>query len=503
VEAAVCHDGTWEPDEFCGRDALLVTGEAEMNHDCRFDMLDVKLFENDFALVAPNLSGDYDGDWDVDISDWFVGVVPSAGNPVPGCVPCGLPDLCQGTIALSFDSDPNTIVSTRSQAPGTGVVFLVVSGWADAQVLEYGLEASPNIQFVFHFDPPHPFWPLGSALAPCDPDPQHGWRSWIGLGLTPVDWPTGPVVWTTIEYLLLDSDPAWIKLVPTIPPCTLANGNPSTDMVNRIRWAKETADRSYDFATVLHVGINGPAPPSEDNCQAPASLTRVVRDSIGCDASGANCTSAATDLQQTQSNEGTLILAYDPGLALCRSFQLEELRAVAAERNGGPIDVPNTSFDLLGWSSLAAALSSPSSGDVFNLTGLVPTNVVDPFGTANPPGGSADSVLLEFEGLDALTGDTGERLELFGPDARFGLQVTSPLGQEIEIVETANLDHLDVQLPSGNPVPDMGVTVVPEPRRGVMFLFGVGALGWLVRCRGRESMGVLGKSASRDKSKSR
>ena len=55
LRASVCHDGNWDDGEFCGRDAQLVTGESELNHDCNVDTLDLMLFASEFALFGSNL----------------------------------------------------------------------------------------------------------------------------------------------------------------------------------------------------------------------------------------------------------------------------------------------------------------------------------------------------------------------------------------------------------------------------------------------------------------
>jgi hypothetical protein len=256
---SVCHDGNWDPGEFCGRDAWIVTGRAEMNHDCWVDVLDFELFVHDFITFAgPNLSGDFNGDGFVLVSDWALYLAPSFGNPVSPCRRRAIPsDGCRGSIALSFSDDPNAIVSTLTdQDPGMGSLYVVVEGWEDASIMEYSVETSSNIAIVDHWFPAHQHWETADVTGSCDPDPRHSYRGTV-LG-SPGSWPAGPIIWNSLDYELLDANPAWVQLVP-VPSC-YAN--------TKIRWARAAADRSFDFATVQNVGINGPAPAGVSTCSA-------------------------------------------------------------------------------------------------------------------------------------------------------------------------------------------------------------------------------------------
>jgi hypothetical protein len=257
VSASVCHDGNWDDGEFCGRDAYLVTGDTEMNHDCHVNILDLHLFASEWALTGPNLSADINGDQMVSMLD-LAPFVTSFGNSVSPCNPDAWPpDACEGTIALSFSSDPNTIVSTQTQAPGTGTVYLVVDGWTDPWTIEYAVETSSNVTILDHPPTSYPYFWLAGIPISCNPDSQHSWAGFVKTsgGV----WPAGPIIYNHLDYEVLDSNPAWIKLVP-VPACY---GN------SRIRWAKSPANRSFDFKTVKNVGINGPAPPGESTCIHP------------------------------------------------------------------------------------------------------------------------------------------------------------------------------------------------------------------------------------------
>jgi len=173
-----------------------------------------------------------------------------------------LSDSCEGTIALSFDSNPATIVSTQAQAPGQHRVYTVVDGWTNAEIIEYAVEASSNVSIVDHPASSYPHWLQADIQFSCDPDAQRSYRGFVSVTGS---WPAGPIAYSYIDYLLLDTNPAWIKLVP-VPAC---HSN------SRIRWATTAANRSYDFAAVLNVGINGPAPPGEPTCSEAVPIPAV------------------------------------------------------------------------------------------------------------------------------------------------------------------------------------------------------------------------------------
>ena len=84
----VCHDGVWN-EEFCGRDAYVLTGSADMNHDCVVDDLDDTLLQEQWGMVGPNLSGDLDADGTVSISDYLI--LAATVGPVSPCIPCASP----------------------------------------------------------------------------------------------------------------------------------------------------------------------------------------------------------------------------------------------------------------------------------------------------------------------------------------------------------------------------------------------------------------------------
>jgi hypothetical protein len=250
---SVCHDGNWDDGEFCGRDAWLVTGKAEMNHDCRVDPLDLRLFAGEWALVGSNLSADINGDGVVGLTD-FLQFSGSFGSSVSPCRRSGMPpEGCLGTIALSFSSNPATIVSTQTQSPSQDRVYVVIDGWTGAEMIEYAVVTSSNVSILSHPPTGYPHWQQADLQIACDPDAQHSWRSFVS---TTGSWPSGPIIYNHLDYSLSDSNPAWIKLAP-VPSCWTNS---------RIRWAVGKSNRSLDFATVLNAGINGPAPAGESTC---------------------------------------------------------------------------------------------------------------------------------------------------------------------------------------------------------------------------------------------
>jgi hypothetical protein len=254
----VCHDGNWDWAEFCGRDAWLVTGRAEMNHDCRVDLVDEKLLIDEWGTVGPNLSGDLDGNGSVGPSE-LVMFKSTYALSVSPCTRGGmLPDACEGTLALSFSDDPETIVSTTTQTPGSGVVYVVVDGWSDPEVLEFGVESSSNVEmYSFTLDENIEDTSTQHCDACGGDDEQH--RSAPYFTPKGLQWPSGPVLFGSLDYDVLDSNPAWIKLVPN----SWCSGH------SRIRWAKAAGNRSINFETLLNVGINGPAPEGKSTCANP------------------------------------------------------------------------------------------------------------------------------------------------------------------------------------------------------------------------------------------
>jgi len=242
VSLAVCHDSLWYDEESCGFDAYYVTGIPEMNHDCFVNVFDLFLLAQDYNLTGPNLSGDLNGDLFCDIVDLQI-LLANYGQTASPCIPDPLSsNVFEGEIALSFSTDPATIVSTAAQIPGMHQVHVVIDGWTNATILEYQIETSANISIMNHQVTPYPH-SLVSPLA-FDPDGQHTYRAYA---VTSTTWPSGPILWTTINYFLTDTNPATIEF--TRVAFAPADG--------RNRWTTSGADRWHIFSYMYNDGING------------------------------------------------------------------------------------------------------------------------------------------------------------------------------------------------------------------------------------------------------
>jgi hypothetical protein len=244
-----CHDDIWGVTEYCGRDAYVTTGVPDMNHDCLVNGLDVGLFMDMWRATGPGMSADLNDDNIVDEKDVQI-FAPSIGSS-PSSSDClgQTPSTCQGTIALSFSSNPATIDDNETQAPGTHTVYVVIDGFTGAKFVEYAITAGPNVLITGN-----------TLLVPGNNgQPACNWGTFNDVIAFASPLPSGPVVVAQIQYELLNSSPATMVIRPGDCPWA------------RVRWAKESANISYDFANVLSVGING-ATPSPSPCSAGGSV---------------------------------------------------------------------------------------------------------------------------------------------------------------------------------------------------------------------------------------
>ncbi len=253
---AICHDGLWEDAEFCGRDAYLNTAAAELNHDCYSDAVDFGLFGRQWMLFGPGLSADLNGDGSVFIIDLELLRQGIFRRACPG-TPSGMqPDQCQGSVALSFSSDPTTIVREKTIGAGTiDSLYVVVDGYSQASFMEIGVVSSENI------------WISGQQVMMANGGEIQGWGRFdiyprysyaasttVGQNV----FLDGPRVFSKIRFFVSDSAPAWIKLEGfPIGPGVLPG---------RLRWTGLAGDHSVDFASVLNAGINGSPPPGVSTC---------------------------------------------------------------------------------------------------------------------------------------------------------------------------------------------------------------------------------------------
>lgn len=265
-----CHDGCWDADEFCGYDARLVTGRAEMNHDCVVDLYDFVLFYRQYPpnpSPGPCASADLNGNGVIDLEDLSAlsqSLPPFVpwGEPVPGCVPSPpvLPTLQQGALALSFDGvDPMNIVSTATLTGlGPHSVYIVASGWTDAAAFAFTMESNPDIVLSTAV-PLTPGTRLNTFFRPgayaCFKD--------LGQGV----FATGPVLVARIDFFMLtNTDPQ--NPVAT----TIAFADPNAAHQN-LGWIREgtgglssasastTLGGFYKFASVTNAAVNGATPP--------------------------------------------------------------------------------------------------------------------------------------------------------------------------------------------------------------------------------------------------
>jgi hypothetical protein len=246
----VCGDGVWEPAEWCGQDAIVVTGVPDMNHDCIVNLIDVFIFGQFWPPNPPATTADLTLDGLVSLPDlatlaagWGMVATPCGGSPPPGYPLV----LTQGTIAMSFSANPATIVSTAVQNPGVRTVHVVIDGWSNADITRWSIEHSANIVLL-----PPPTSPLSvSGISPITCTATQAYHSaWASTGAA---WASGPILFATMEYWLLDANPAWIRFTALQSTCYNDAGP---------RWGETTTGQFYEFADILNVGINGGIPGS-------------------------------------------------------------------------------------------------------------------------------------------------------------------------------------------------------------------------------------------------
>jgi len=261
ARAQVCQDNLWPDGAFCGHDALVVTGEVDMNHDCTVDFLDNILFISQYGITAPGLSADLDGNGVVNLMDSALFMTSfTSGNPVIPCNPSPpTPDYCNASLSLSLD--PNIIVSRGKLAsPNVVKIYVTASGWVNAGAIEYALVVSSNV-------------------FPTDETSPAGWGEGLGLGSNPEyfcwDGTGFPATGTTVvaehEVFIGDTLPATVELVDY-----------SASTGHLTRWAPLTLDERNDFQVRRNVGINTIDPVSTTACPSSnTSPTLAITDPSG------------------------------------------------------------------------------------------------------------------------------------------------------------------------------------------------------------------------------
>ena len=257
ARSQVCHDGVWDPQEYCGRDAYLVTGDPDMNHDCVIDLLDLGLMVAAEGLTGGNLSADINGDGLVSLPDIATLTYALDDDPeVAPCAPFGeLPEGCGATLSLSFD--PSTVVSRKQGLSyGPVYVYLIADGLQDAQVIHAALEYSQHLQLL-------------SAISPI------GWTEYLGDGPDRY-WAGDPISGTATiaEFLFFfdgADDAAWIQV-----------GEENANGVRGIRWADAELDQRIDFVATRNLAVRIPEPAGLSACmpanQVPELSNVSIRD---------------------------------------------------------------------------------------------------------------------------------------------------------------------------------------------------------------------------------
>ena len=262
-DAPYCHDGTWQEGELCGRDAYLTTGEADLNHDCVVDFLDMGLFYHQYGDRSPELSADLNGDLHVNLID-LMEVARGIQNEV-SVTPCTpippLPAGCEGTLALSLD--PNQIVSTGNAQPGLISIYVLASGVTDARVLEFALQinnlSGDGLQYTNSSSSPLGWESMGSSNL----DEYQCWT-----GETPAN---GTVAIAQFDFFTFDPN--------TVTQITLV---PADWGAGRISWADSDFDQRMDFASTMNLALGWAEPePGISTCVDPNQPPELSNVNIG------------------------------------------------------------------------------------------------------------------------------------------------------------------------------------------------------------------------------
>jgi len=235
--AQTCGDHVWSACEWCGRDAYLVTGEPELDHDCDVDVTDFALFAQDYGLVGPGLSGDLDGNQWVTAMDFGI-FVAHFGHAVPSCDPCILyAEGCGGTIRLTFTpDDPEVDDDMLTGDPGLYTAYVVVEDCPDLAAVVWGCRVSGNITIGNIHHEGLLYLAAGTAFVP---------------SLT-----AAPTYVGGIQFQLLDTQPGWLEIV------AVEMGGHAIEP----SWSAFPPGRTMRFARVAHAGVNGAPRPDGTTC---------------------------------------------------------------------------------------------------------------------------------------------------------------------------------------------------------------------------------------------
>lgn len=270
VMTPTCQDGVWEDGEFCGYDAYKTSGIPDMNHDCKTDALDMILFIPTF--YSNSLSGDFNGDQFTDYDDLVflkhrlgIFTTPCNGTPVP--------DVVEGTIALSFSTNPATIDDNENQAlGGSHTLWVVVDNISGAKAIEYAVRTSTNVILIDHF-----------ATTTSDYNNSCATDSLKSMVISlPAPLASGPQIIAGIQYFINDLNPGTVEIV-------------SSACAGRIRWFGTDLALSHHFGTITNAGINGATPgPTPPTDNTPAFTVGLVSGTVYADVVG-DCTFNGAD----------------------------------------------------------------------------------------------------------------------------------------------------------------------------------------------------------------
>ena len=233
-----CGDYFWteEPCEYCGQDAFGITGVTEMNHDCIVDIIDLSLFYQEWNLTGPGLSGDFNRDEVVDISD-FLQVQGTWNLEADPCESCSTSTTgCDGTVRISFQSDLTDVDRIDLMPYFPTEAYIVAENCAGLGAAHFEVVVSANVTHDIAF-------PTQLVIEE------------VNVPYSPAFGPQASLL-ATVTFWVTDTEPAYIEVVGS------AVGGPEA-----LRWVRVTDPiQRMAFATIAAGGINIDPPPDEDGC---------------------------------------------------------------------------------------------------------------------------------------------------------------------------------------------------------------------------------------------
>ena len=231
-----CCDWHWGPAEWCGQDCYQDVGGVDMTHNCIGDLMDYFLFSRDYMKSGSCLSGDFDADLNVNMTDMLI----FNTNYNQLIIPCNPADEVllggpAGKLHLSFSPDPNNIV-TNIFAPTMGfkTIYVIARDLpSPIGAAEFGITTSHPANPMSGFTLQSPFTlNMGSGLgdivasAPTEPSGPMviGYFDFFYMGEERVSFTLGPsATWGGLQWISPSSNvyhdwamasPAFIYLDP-------------------------------------------------------------------------------------------------------------------------------------------------------------------------------------------------------------------------------------------------------------------------------------------------